>query len=125
MPCEEDFERFRTYVRTDFIRKWYHTRSERVQIVPFEECTRGSDEDYHSTIVSDPYDMSEHSASEDYCQRFKKRLSERDLEILEMREDGFTFEDIAEKLGYKNHSGVVKRMQAIKKEFIKYQSENQ
>ena len=125
MPCDEDFENFLTYVRIDFYRKWYHSRSERVQMVPFEECLQGSDEDYYSTIVPDNRNMAEFAASEDYCRRFKERLSKRDRVILELREDGFTFEEIAERLEYKNHSGVVKRIQVIRKEFIKYQSEQQ
>jgi chromosomal replication initiation ATPase DnaA len=33
------------------------------------------------------------------------------------------YEEIAERLGYKNHSGVIKRIQAITKEFIKYEEE--
>ena len=31
MPCDEDFEKWDTNVRKDFLRKWYHTRSKRVQ----------------------------------------------------------------------------------------------
>jgi hypothetical protein len=123
IPCDEDFERWRTNVRIDFIRKWYHTRAEKIKLVPLEEGTAGDDEDYHTTIAVDPRDMTEVVASEDYCRRFKARLSATDREILEKREDGFTFVEIAETLGYKNHSGVVKRMQAIKDEFLKYESE--
>ena len=26
-PCDEDFEKWDTHVRKDFLRKWYHTRS--------------------------------------------------------------------------------------------------
>jgi FixJ family two-component response regulator len=59
--------------------------------------------------------------AEDYCQRFKARLSARDMEILELRVKGFTYEEIAVKLGYKNHSGVLKRMKAITKMFLEYE----
>ena len=38
MPCDEDFERWDTNVRKDFLRKWYHTRSKRVQMISFEAC---------------------------------------------------------------------------------------
>jgi len=68
--------------------------------------------------------MAEVVASEDYCQRFKSMLSERDLKILELREDGYIFEEIAEKLGYKTHSAVVKRMQAIKEVFLEYEKKH-
>lgn len=43
------------------------------------------------------------------------------MEILEPRVEGHTCEKIADRLGYKNHSGVVKRMEAIKKRFIQYE----
>jgi len=121
-PCFEDFDLRRSRVKTDFYRSWHHTRSKKVKTVPYDECLKGVDEDYHTTIAVDPRNMAELVASDDYCQRFKKLLSERDLEILELREDGFTFEEIADKLEYKTHSAVVKRMQAIKEEYLKYAS---
>ena len=43
------------------------------------------------------------------------------MAILELRVEGFTYEEIAKELGYKNHSGVIKRMQAITKAFIQYE----
>lgn len=45
------------------------------------------------------------------------------MEILEPRVEGHTCEKIADRLGYKNHSGVVKRMEAIKKRFIQYEKD--
>ena len=41
---------------------------------------------------------------EDFCQRFKATLSEKDMAILELRVEGYTFGEIADKLGYKTHS---------------------
>lgn len=45
--------------------------------------------------------------------QFKATLSEKDMQILELRMSGDTLEEIAEKLGYKNHSGVLKRIRKI------------
>ena len=42
--------------------------------------------------------------------QFKATLSEKDMQILELRMSGDTLEEIAEKLSYKNHSGVLKRI---------------
>jgi DNA-binding NarL/FixJ family response regulator len=61
--------------------------------------------------------------AEDFCQRFKARLSEKDMRILELRAEGFTYEKIAKKMGYKNHSGVIKRIRSITKAFSKYEEE--
>ena len=44
---------------------------------------------------------------------FLSTLSDKDRRILELRIDGTSYERIAELLGYKNHSGVIKRIQKI------------
>ena len=74
-------------------------------------------------IASDSCDIAEYVASNDFYQRFKAQLSERDMRILEFRMEGFTYEEIADKLGYQNHSGVLKRMKYITKTFIQYENQ--
>jgi len=123
MPCHEDFEPWNTRVYKDFRRKWYHTRSKRVKVVSLDECLEDENHSIHKMITG-ATDITESTAAEDFAQRFKARLSPKDMEILELRADGFTYEKIADKLGYKNHSGVIKRMRAIKKAFIQYENEH-
>ena len=124
MPCDEDFEPRNSNVRIDFLRKWYHTRSKNVQMISLDVCLE--DEEHGIYEIEDKSSSFEESViAEDFCQRFKARLSERDMAILELRVEGFTYEEIADKLGYKNHSGVIKRIRAIEKEFIKYEDEQQ
>ena len=53
-------------------------------------------------------------------ERFLATLTEKDRQIVELRQDGFTYEEIADRLGYKNHSGVIKRVEAVKKKLQKY-----
>lgn len=123
MPCEEDFEKWDTNIRKDFLRKWYHTRSKRVQTVSLEECMEDEDSNIHS--LPDPKgDFTEQVESEDFCRRFKATLSQKDMAILELRVEGYTLEEIADRLGYKTHSAVVKRMEAIKKRFLRYEQES-
>jgi RNA polymerase sigma factor (sigma-70 family) len=50
IPCDEDFEKQNTNVRKDFMRKWYHTRSKRVQMVSLEEWLEDSIE--NEVVVS-------------------------------------------------------------------------
>jgi len=120
MPSDEDFEKWDTNVRKDFLRKWYHTRSKRVRTVSLEACLEDDDHGiYEIEDISSCY--ADNVVAEDFCERFKARLSQKDMEILELRIEGFTYEEIADKLGYKNHSGVIKRMQAIKKIFLSYE----
>ena len=121
MPCAEDFEPWDTNARKDFLRKWYHTRSKRVQPVSLEECMEDGDSGIHA--LSDPAgDFTGQVEGEDFCQRFKATLSEKDMAILELRVEGYGYQEIADKLGYKTHSAVVKRMEAIKKRFTQYET---
>lgn len=123
MPCHEDFMEWDTNVRKDFLHKWYHTRT-KIKMVSLEACME--DEEHGIHYIEDvSINYRENVRAEDFCQRFKARLSPKDMEILELRVEGYTYEEIADKLGYKNHSGVTKRMQAIKKVFIKYENEQQ
>lgn len=123
MPCDEDFEPWDTNVRKDFLRKWHHTRSKRVQTVSLEECMEDEDSGIHAIVDPAMGDFTEQVAGEDFCQRFKATLAEKDMAILELRVKGYGHQEIADKLGYKTHSAVVKRMEAIKKRFIQYEEE--
>ncbi len=123
MPCDEDFEKWDTNVRKDFLRKWYHTRSKRVQTVSLEACLEdGEHVVYDVEDVSSRFDES--VVSEIFYEQFKARLSQKDMAILELRVAGFTYEEIADKLGYSNHSGVIKRIQSIAKDFSKYEEQH-
>ena len=121
MPCDEDFMVWDTNVRTDFLRKWYHTRVKSVQMVSLESCIANKEHGIHE-IEDTSSNFEENLIVEDFYQQFKARLSEKDMKILEFRVEGFTYEKIAERLGYKNHSGVKKRMDAIKQSFIEYEN---
>jgi len=98
MPCDEDFENWTTNVRKDFLRKWYHTRSKKVQMVSLDACIEDEQNGIHE-IEDKSSNFEEHVVSEDFCQRFKARLSEKDMKILELRVKGYTYEEIAKKLG--------------------------
>ena len=54
---------------------------------------------------------------------FFEKLSDTDAEIFRMREIGYTQAEIAEKLGYKNHSAVTKRLQAMRKQWDEFTNE--
>ena len=54
------------------------------------------------------------------AERFLAELPEKDRQILQLRLEGFTLEEIAERLGYKNHSGVLKRIRKIGEAYQQY-----
>ena len=122
MPCEEDFAPQNTYVYQDFIRKWYHTRAKHAHTVSLEECPETSNVELR-TEGALSNNFIEQVEADDFCERFKATLTPKDMEILELRVEGYSYKEIAKKLGYKNHSGVIKRMEAIKKRFIEYENE--
>ena len=123
MPCAEDFEPWDTNVRKDFLRKWYHTRSKKVKTVSLEACMEDEDSGIHAVADPAAADFTEQVAGEDFCRRFKATLSPKDMAILELRVEGYGYQEIADKLGYKTHSAVVKRMETIKRRFIRYEEE--
>jgi len=123
MPCDEDFEKHKSKVRIDFYRKWYHTRSKKVKMVSLEECLENNDEHGVLYVEDKSARFEDNVVAEDYYQAFKARLSDKDMKILELRVMGLTYEEIAERMGYSNHSGVIKRMRAITKEFEKYEEQ--
>ena len=53
-------------------------------------------------------------------QQFMATLSEKDQKILALRKEGRTLEEIAQMLGYQNHSGVQKRLQKIGEAFQEF-----
>ena len=55
-----------------------------------------------------------------HLERFAQTLPERDRKILELKMQGLTDQEIAEKVGFKSHSAVVKRRQQIAKRFQEY-----
>ena len=122
MPCDEDFEKQNTNVRKDFLRKWYHTRSKKVKTVSLEKCLE-DDEGGIYYIPDKRQNIEATVIAKDFSERFFAALPERDREILQLRHDGFTYAEIADRLGYANHSGVIKRMKVIEKQFKQFQKE--
>ena len=113
--CHEDFDYRHSNQKTDFTRKWYHTRTQHpiisldAEIAKYEEYNDGQELAFEDSSQN----TEEQVISEVMVKQFTESLSEKDRKILEMRLEGYTQEEIAEELGYKNHSGVQKRITKI------------
>ncbi len=118
MPCEEDFEPIKSKVRTDFLRKWYHTRSKNVRTISLEQTF--DDGRPLFWVPGAATHVEEHTISKVFLEGFLKTLSERDLRLLNLREMGYTWKEIAAEMGYASHSGVLKRVDRIMKRFDEY-----
>ena len=122
MPCEEDFDFRPSNQKTDFYRKWYHTQTQHPMI-----SLEGFMADYAAEHNGQEWDIEDESANFEnestvkvLAEQFMETLSEKDKQILQLRLEGYTMEEVADKLGYANHSGVLKRLRKIGQAFEKY-----
>ena len=121
-PCFEDFDFRKSNQKTDFIRKWYHTRT-RHPMISLEEFQEAYADAHGGQEYEEPdpsQNVEETAVAQALVDQFKATLSEKDMQILELRMSGDTLEEIAEKLGYKNHSGVLKRIRKIGQAYEAY-----
>lgn len=119
----KDFDFRKSRQKTDLFRKWYHTRSEKVKVDSLEQMR---ERQYKSGVgkrwdVPDPaQDLEEQVLGSVQAEQFMATLTEKDRQILNLRVVGYTLEEIAEKLDYKNHSGVLKRIRKIGEAYEKF-----
>ena len=124
--CFEDFDYRESRQKIDFYRKWYHTRT-KYPMISLEEFKENYAESHNGQEWDEPdasQDIEENTTSEILVEQFKATLTEKDMAILQMRMEGDTLEEIAEKLGYKNHSGVLKRIRKIGLAYEKFTGED-
>lgn len=120
--CFEDFDYRSSRQKIDFYRKWYHTRTEHPQISleSFQEDYPESHGGQEWGVPDVSTDVELYTTAKVQVERFMAILSEKDKQILQLRMEGWTLEEIAEKLGYQNHSGVLKRIRQIGKLYEKF-----
>ncbi len=54
------------------------------------------------------------------AERFLDTLPEKERQIVQMRDEGYSYTEIAVELGFANHSSVIKRMEGIRKKYRKF-----
>ena len=122
MRCPEDYDFRRSHARTDFIRKWYHTRTKHAEfsLDAWNEKRWRQYETQGIDIPDTGQDMEGAAITQADAERFMADLPEKDRQILRLRLEGYTLEEIAGRLGYKNHSGVLKRIRKIGEAYQQY-----
>lgn len=124
--CFEDYDQRGSNVKIDFYRKWHHTRT-RFKTVSLDQLIERHNGDARGdameAVLGDFIDDPAAGFEETVCTRadtksFYKTLKPRDLEILEMRVEGSTYQEIADKLGYKTHSAVLKRINKVSGQYL-------
>ncbi|HZJ77988.1 MAG TPA: hypothetical protein VFD52_04220 [Clostridia bacterium] len=112
--CFEDFDFRQSRQKTDFFRKWYHTRWKYKQI-SYEAylCNLREDKENYWDLADFNAEYENKLLAKIKVDEFKKTLTAPDLKILEYRMNGLIYEDIAKRLGYANHSNISKRMKKL------------
>jgi len=105
--AHEDYDSRRSSVKMDFHRQWYHSRA-KVKVLDFIQVDEPS---YY------PYDGIDSRLD---VERFTSRLDDKNQKIVKLLLAGYTQVEIAQKLGFANHSGVNKRIKKIGAEFKEY-----
>ncbi len=113
--CHEDFAKCNSNQKIDFFRKWYHTRSAYSTISLNAEIEKYAEHnDGQELGFGDINSITEEQMiSEVMIKQFMESLSKKDRKILKMRMEGYTQKEIAQILGYSNHSGIQKRITKI------------
>ena len=112
--AHEDFTDSKSTVRIDFHRQYYHTRA-KIKTVNIADAWE--DAEY---IPDTDHDI-DNIVLSDWIERFFATLgNDKDVEICKLLYIGCTQQQIADSLGYKNHSGVNKRIAHIKGKLSAY-----
>lgn len=119
-PAYEDFVhgKLNNFRAKDFDRKWNHTRAT-IKVDSLDELQTNDDGEIMELNIGDANaDVFEQVSSKLTEETFWSKLTEDDKSILLMRMNGKTQKEIAEHLGYKNHSAVTKRIKKLKELFL-------
>ena len=122
LRCPEDYDFRRSNAKTDFFRRWYHTRTKHAEfsLDAWNEARWKQYETQGIDIPDTGQDMEIAVITQADTESFLSNLAEKDRQILQLRLEGRTLVEIAERLGYKNHSGVLKRIRKIGKSYQRY-----
>ena len=86
-PCFEDFDFRKSNQKTDFIRKWYHTRTKHpmISLEEFQEAYADAHGGQEYEEPDPSQNVEETAVAQALVDQFKATLSEKDMQILELR----------------------------------------
>ena len=118
-----DFSDYRSNAKSNFMRSWDHGRTKVGRSLSLDALAEQAQGAASLFDVPDPLAEFESSVMDSVMiEEFKATLSEQDMQILKLKSLGFTFEEIAPKVGFKTHSAVVKRFQKITDQYEEFVS---
>ena len=120
IPQHEDFSEQLNQDKINFYNKWTHCKTKLGAPLFFSELSEDETtniEGVKNFFTNDPAEEQRYIFLRD---EFAKTLNSTDKEIYYLSEKGLTQKEIADRLGYKTHSAVSKRMKIMNKDFKKF-----
>lgn len=119
--AHEDFNNNPNNLRAkDFDRKWNHTRAKtKTESIQNLEDTKFDNENSEEILKDYRINIEDEAITNIAFENFWDNLSKENKEILALKMGGLSQKEIAEKLGYKTHSTITKKLQKLKEEYIK------
>ena len=121
-PCHEDFSNWHSNPRRDFERKWYHHRS-KFHTESLEELQQNYAEKYDGSewdLPDEKQDFENEELTNYSFDRFMRSLDAKDRRMIHLRMSGYTYAEIAQELGYKDHTAVLKRIRKLRPVFREF-----
>ena len=124
--CFEDFDYRYSQQKNDFKNSYYHkkTKHPMISLESYKEDYKKKHDDAEWDAIDVSFDLEGDTAAKVDVERFMATLSEKDKQILGLRVEGYTYQEIADKVGYKTHSAVKKRIDKIGRKFQKQTNTN-
>lgn len=120
LPQHEDFAERLNQDKINFYNKWTHAKTKLGAPLLFSELSENETTDIEGEkmfFANDPKEEKRYIFLRD---EFAKTLNSTDKEIYYLSEKGITQKEIADRLGYKTHSAVSKRMKIMNKNFKEF-----
>lgn len=120
IPQHEDFTEKISQDKINFYNKWTHANTKLGAPLLFSELSEDE-----STGIEGARNFFDNNPAEEqrykfFREEFAKTLNSTDREIYYLAEQGYKQKEIAQRLRYKTHSAVSKRMKIMNKEFKKF-----
>lgn len=112
----EDYSERKSTNKRDFVNKWYCSWDKKKSPVFLDEAVKPDGELSEDLLIQLPNpreDFETTVLAKDKVDNFKSTLTEKDRQILQMRMDGCTLEQIATVFEYKTPSAIYKRIQKL------------
>ena len=101
-PCFEDFDDRPSRQKTDFKNRYYHNKTKHpmISLEAFKEEYKENHDDAEWDMIDESFDLEGDTASKVDLERFMETLSDTDRQILQLRLEKYTYQEIADKVGY-------------------------